>query len=129
MRRLVGEGALRVGRSFVEKRGKAGRNGGCSIEESGGSIGEIEQRCAVVGAEVRSCAAVGWLVRRLVGEDAQLWGRGCAVVGAWAWLCVSVGALLWRQRVVGREQLYRREWRLYRRESSEGALIPGAEVR
>ena len=51
MRRLVGEGALRVGRSFVEKRGKAGRNGGCSIEESGGSIGEIEQRCAVVGAE------------------------------------------------------------------------------
>ena len=38
--RLVGEGALRVGRSFVEKKGKAGRNGGSSIEESGGSTGE-----------------------------------------------------------------------------------------
>ena len=40
MRRLVDEDALRVGRSFVEKKGKAGRNGGSSIEESGGSTGE-----------------------------------------------------------------------------------------
>ena len=40
VRRLVGEDALRVGRSFVEKKGKAGRNGGSSIEESGGSTGE-----------------------------------------------------------------------------------------
>ena len=47
------------------------------------------------------CAAVGWLVRKLVGEGAQLRGRGCAGVGAWAWLCVSVGALLWRLWVVG----------------------------
>ena len=38
--------------------------------------------------------------------------------------------------VVGREQLYRRKWRFYRRESSEGALLwgrrcaaVGAEVR
>ena len=38
---------------------------------------------------------MGWLVRRLVGEDAQLWGRGCAGVGAWAWLRVSVAAQLW----------------------------------
>ena len=44
---------------------------------------------------------MGWLVRRLVGEDAQLWGRGCAGVGAWAWLCVSVGAQRWWQKVVG----------------------------
>ena len=44
---------------------------------------------------------MGWLVRRLVGEDAQLWGHGCAGVGAWAWLCVSVGAQRWWQRVVG----------------------------
>ena len=49
--RLVGEGALRVERSFVEKRGKAGRDGGSSIEESGSSIGESR-------GEVRSCGGV-----------------------------------------------------------------------
>ena len=43
--------------------------------------------------QARRCAVVGWLVRRLVGEGAQLWGHGCAGVGAWAWFCVSVGAL------------------------------------
>ena len=66
VRRLVGEVALRVGRSFVEKKGKAGRNGGCSIEESGGSIGEIEQRCAnawvkgsAVGVKMRYCGGSG----------------------------------------------------------------------
>ena len=46
--------------------------------------------------------------------------RGGAGVGAWAWLCVSVGALLWRLWVVECEQLYRRKWRFYQRESSEG---------
>ena len=49
--RLVGEGALRVGRSFVEKKVKAGRDGGSSIEESGGSTGESRE-------EVRSCVGV-----------------------------------------------------------------------
>ena len=49
----------------------------------------------------RRCAAVGWLVRRLVGEDAQLWGRGCAGVGAWAWLRVSVAAQLWVRGCAG----------------------------
>lgn len=53
---------------------------------------------------------MGRLVRGLVGEGVSGWGEG---------------ALLWRQRVVGREQLYRRKWRLYRRESSEGALLWG----
>ena len=43
-----GGGALRVGRSFVEKKGKAGRDGGSSIEGSGGSTG-------VSRVKVRSC--------------------------------------------------------------------------
>ena len=50
-RRESSEGALRVGRSFVEKKGIEGRDGGSSIEESGGSTGESRE-------EVRSCGGV-----------------------------------------------------------------------
>ena len=64
VRRLVREGALRVGRSFVEKKGKEGRDGGSSIEESGGSTGESRE-------EVRCCG----------GKSTYTWGRRCAAVG------------------------------------------------
>ena len=36
-------------RSFVEKRGKAGRDGGSSIEESGGAIGESNAKARCCG--------------------------------------------------------------------------------
>ena len=36
---------------------------------------------------------------------------------------VDEDALLWRQRVVGREQFYRRKWRFYRRKAGGGALL------
>ena len=78
VRRLVGEGALRVGRSFVEKRGKAGRDGDNSIEESGSSTGESRAKVHTRGGEGalkqgRRCAAVGRLVRGLVGERGSNW--------------------------------------------------------
>ena len=45
-----------MGLSFVEKKGKAGRDGGSSIEGSGGSTGESRE-------EVRSCGGGGALMR------------------------------------------------------------------
>ena len=46
-----------MGRSFVEKRGKEGRNGGSSIEESGSSTGESRAKVRCCGG--RSALRVG----------------------------------------------------------------------
>ena len=88
MRFRGGVGALRLGRSFVEKRGQVGKDGANLPVKIG-------RRCAAVGTWVRLCVSVGMLKCR----------RGCAVVGvgvcrgrAWAWLRVGVGC---RGRCVG----------------------------
>ena len=80
MRFRGGVGALRVGRSFVEKRGQVGKDGANLPVKIG-------RRCAAVGTWVRLCVSVACLS---VGVGAPWWGYGCAVVGAWTWLLVSV---------------------------------------
>ena len=78
MRFRGGVGALRLGRSFVEKRGQVGKDGANLPVKIG-------RRCAAVGTWVRLCVSVGMRKCR----------RGCAVVGVWvcrgrAWLSVGV---------------------------------------
>ena len=59
---------------------------GCSIEESGGSTGEsrVKVRCCGGGGALRvrhRCAAVGRLVRGLVGERGIGWGGSALMKG------------------------------------------------
>ena len=57
--RLVGEDALRVGHSFVEKRGKQGGAGG-SVEESGGSAGESRAKVRRLAQRTKPCCSMNY---------------------------------------------------------------------